>query len=69
MNDTSDSDDGHPINEILHWHNAIKQELEDIADEARKIELSGDFSDLTLFYERLQFIADVCIFHRYQSCV
>ena len=65
VNDASDLDGDHPINEILHWHNAIKQELEDIADEARKIELCGDFSDLTSFYERLQFIAEVCIFHRY----
>ncbi|CDO98421.1 unnamed protein product [Coffea canephora] len=63
VNDASDLDGDHPINEILHWHNAIKQELEDIADEARKIELCGDFSDLTSFYERLQFIAEVCIFH------
>ncbi|KAL3512235.1 hypothetical protein ACH5RR_024952 [Cinchona calisaya] len=63
VTDDSDLDGYHPINEILHWHNAIKQELEDIAGEARKIKLSGDFSDLAAFYERLQFIADVCIFH------
>lgn len=53
----------HPINEILHWHSAIKRELNEIADEARKIKLSGDFSDLSAFNERLQFIAEVCIFH------
>ncbi|KMZ67425.1 hypothetical protein ZOSMA_269G00160 [Zostera marina] len=53
----------HPINEILHWHNAIKRELQDIAKEARKIQHSGDFSNLAIFNTRLQFIADVCIFH------
>nr|GLL21912.1 zinc finger protein BRUTUS-like [Ipomoea trifida] len=61
--DACDTDFGHPINEILHWHNAIKRELDAIASEARKIQLSGDFSNLFPFYERLQFIADVCIFH------
>ncbi|XP_020588456.1 zinc finger protein BRUTUS-like isoform X2 [Phalaenopsis equestris] len=53
----------HPINEILHWHNAIKNELSDIAEEARKIQLSSGSHDLSKFGERLQFIADVCIFH------
>ncbi|XP_058091480.1 zinc finger protein BRUTUS-like isoform X3 [Magnolia sinica] len=58
-----DSIVAHPIDEILYWHNAIKRELNDIAEEARKIQLSGDFSDLSAFNERLQFIAEVCIFH------
>ncbi|PKA59692.1 RING finger and CHY zinc finger domain-containing protein 1 [Apostasia shenzhenica] len=53
----------HPINEILHWHNAIKNELSDIAEEARNIQIAGDFSDLSKFDARLQFIADVCTFH------
>lgn len=61
----ADSAVAHPINEILHWHNTIKRELSEIAEEARKIQLSGDFSDLSAFNERLQFIAEVCIFHRY----
>ncbi|KAL5761283.1 hypothetical protein ACOSQ2_020121 [Xanthoceras sorbifolium] len=52
-----------PIDEILLWHNAIKGELNDIAEAARKIQLSGDFSDLSVFNKRLQFIAEVCIFH------
>lgn len=52
-----------PINEILLWHNAIKMELNDIAEAARKIQYSGDFSDLSAFNKRLQFIAEVCIFH------
>ncbi|KAK8561556.1 hypothetical protein V6N13_149273 [Hibiscus sabdariffa] len=52
-----------PIDEIMLWHNAIKRELNDIADSAKKIQLSGDFSDLSGFNDRLQFIAEVCIFH------
>lgn len=65
--DVSDTTGGHPINEILLWHNAIKKELNEIAEEARKIQLSGDFTNLSAFNERLQFIAEVCIFHRYMS--
>lgn len=59
-----------PIDEILLWHNAIKRELNDIAEAARKIQISGDFSDLLEFNKRLQFIAEVCIFHRcaFQLC-
>lgn len=52
-----------PIDEMLLWHNAIKRELNDIAEAARRIQLSGDFSDLSAFNKRLQFIAEVCIFH------
>ncbi|KAI8542696.1 hypothetical protein RHMOL_Rhmol08G0158900 [Rhododendron molle] len=59
----SDTYPMHPINEILHWHNAIRKELTDIAEEAKRIQLSGDFSNLAAFNERLQFIAEVCIFH------
>ncbi|XP_068327431.1 zinc finger protein BRUTUS-like [Pyrus communis] len=52
-----------PIDEILFWHNAIKRELSDIAEAVRRIQLSKDFSDLSAFNKRLQFIAEVCIFH------
>ncbi|KAK4735905.1 hypothetical protein R3W88_010166 [Solanum pinnatisectum] len=61
--DTFDTDSGNPIDEVLHWHNAIKRELDEIAAEARRIELAGELSSLTAFYARLQFIAQVCIFH------
>ena len=61
----SETDGTHPMNEILLWHNAIKRELNEIAEEARKIQFSGDFSNLWVFNERLQFIAEVCFFHRY----
>ncbi|KAF8399097.1 hypothetical protein HHK36_014963 [Tetracentron sinense] len=53
----------HPVTEIFLWHNAIKRELSDIAEEARKIQHSADCSDLSTFNERLQFISEVCIFH------
>ncbi|KAG2411057.1 Zinc finger protein [Vigna angularis] len=59
----SDTTGAHPIDEILLWHNAIKKELSEIAVEARKIQHSGDFTNLSAFNERFQFIADVCIFH------
>ncbi|XP_057508284.1 zinc finger protein BRUTUS-like isoform X1 [Actinidia eriantha] len=52
-----------PVDELLHWHKAIKKELHDIAEAARRIQFCGDFSDLSAFNKRLQFIAEVCIFH------
>ncbi|KAK7251628.1 hypothetical protein RIF29_34981 [Crotalaria pallida] len=61
--DVSDATGTHPIDEILLWHNAIKKELREIAVETRKIQHSGDFTNLSDFNERLQFIAEVCIFH------
>ncbi|KAI4350930.1 hypothetical protein L6164_005333 [Bauhinia variegata] len=61
--DACDTTGTHPIDEILLWHNAIKKELSEIAVETRKIQNSGDFTDLSAFNERLQFIAEVCVFH------
>lgn len=58
-----DTAGAHPIDEILLWHNAIRKELNEIAEEARKIQVSGEFSNLSVFDERLQFLAEVCIFH------
>ncbi|CAL5340051.1 unnamed protein product [Camellia sinensis] len=52
-----------PVDEILHWHKAIKRELNDIAEAARRIQLAGEFSDLSAFNKRLPFVAEVCIFH------
>lgn len=65
--DVSDTMGTHPIDEILLWHNAIKKELNEIAAETRRIQSSGDFTNLSAFNERLQFIAEVFIFHRYHS--
>ncbi|KAG0483121.1 hypothetical protein HPP92_011205 [Vanilla planifolia] len=53
----------HPINEMLHWHKAILNELNDIAEEARRMQCSSDSRHLSKFDSRLQFIADVCIYH------
>ncbi|KAI9113843.1 hypothetical protein K1719_015094 [Acacia pycnantha] len=61
--DVSDATGTHPIDEILLWHNAIKKELREIAGETRKIQLSGNFTNWSAFNERLQFIAEVCVFH------
>ncbi|KAL0538735.1 hypothetical protein IC582_022892 [Cucumis melo] len=55
--------DACPINEILYWHNAIRKELNCIAEAARNLPLSSDFSELSALKERLQFITEVCIFH------
>ncbi|KAJ1398314.1 Zinc finger, CHY-type [Sesbania bispinosa] len=52
-----------PLDELLLWHKAIKQELSDLAETARKMHLSEEFSDLSSFNGRLQFITEVCIFH------
>ncbi|KAK7407514.1 hypothetical protein VNO78_09467 [Psophocarpus tetragonolobus] len=52
-----------PLDELLLWHKAIKQELSDLADTARKIQLSEEYSDLSSFSGRLQFITEVFIFH------
>ncbi|KAJ3670660.1 hypothetical protein LUZ60_008086 [Juncus effusus] len=57
------SSNEHPIDEILLWHNCMRVELSEIAEEARKISEKDDFSDLDAFNLRLQFVADVCIFH------
>lgn len=38
-----------PIDEIIHWHNAIRKELKEIAKEARQIKFSGDISNFSLF--------------------
>ena len=56
----------HPINEILHWHNAIKRELNEILEAAKKAQHSAEGSDLSTFHIRLQFIADICNFHRFR---
>lgn len=65
INEVSNIHGTYPIDEILLWHNAIKQEMNEIAESSRKIQLSGDFTNLLAFNERLQFIAEVFIFHWY----
>ncbi|KAH9306204.1 hypothetical protein KI387_010608, partial [Taxus chinensis] len=63
MDEITDGLDESPINEILHWHNAIRKELKELAEEARRIQLSGDFSNLSSFNDRLELLAEICIFH------
>lgn len=58
----------HPIDEILRWHNAIKRELIDIIEVAKKKQLSCEASDWCTSHIRLKFIADVCDFQRYCIC-
>lgn len=54
-----------PINELIYWHNAIRKELREFAEETRQIQSSGIIpANLSSFVERLQFLAEVCIFHR-----
>lgn len=62
---TADSDLSFPIDEILLWHKAINQELGEIAEAARRMQLNDEFTDLSAFNERLHFVTEVCIFHRY----
>ena len=58
---------GSPINELLYWHNAIRKELREFVSEARQIRLMGDMAhpNISAFIERLQFLAEVCTFHRF----
>nr|PNR27802.1 hypothetical protein PHYPA_029954 [Physcomitrium patens] len=53
-----------PLRELLYWHNAIRKELKEIAEEAAQIQPLGALSPakLTAFIERSQFLADVCNF-------
>lgn len=58
---------GSPINELLYWHNAIRKELREFVSEARQIRLMGDTAhpNISAFIERLQFLTEVCTFHRF----
>ena len=67
--DLEESTLSRPVDELLHWHKAIKKELHDIAEAARRIQFCGDFSDLSAFNKRLQFISEVCIFQRCSFCL
>lgn len=64
-NSTADSDLSCPIDEIILWHKAINLELSEIAEAARRMQLNDELSDMSVFNERLHFITEVCIFHRY----
>ncbi|KAM2931946.1 hypothetical protein FF1_040080 [Malus domestica] len=54
----------HPIDTVILWHNAIKRELHAILEEAKKNSISGAVTyDLLAFHKKLQFVAEICIFH------
>lgn len=53
----------HPIDTVMLWHNAIKRELNEILEEAKKIHISEAY-DPSVFSDKLNFIAEICIFHR-----
>ena len=58
----------HPIDDILLWHNAIETELNETLAEAKRMPIAGavtNYDDLPAFYDRLQFIAKICMFHRF----
>ncbi|XLS51170.1 hypothetical protein HN51_011847 [Arachis hypogaea] len=42
-----------------------EEQLSEIAVETRKKQSSGDFTNLSSFNQRLQFIAEVCMFHSF----
>ncbi|PRQ56197.1 putative aminoacyltransferase, E1 ubiquitin-activating enzyme [Rosa chinensis] len=55
----------YPIDDMLIWHHAIETELNETLAEEKKMSISGDVInyDLLAFYDRLQFIAEICMFH------
>ncbi|KAL6130268.1 hypothetical protein ACLB2K_068649 [Fragaria x ananassa] len=55
----------HPIDDILLWHNAIEAELNETLAEAKRMPIAGAVTnyDLPACYDRLQFIAEICMFH------
>lgn len=55
----------HPIDDILLWHKAIKRDLNETFEKIKRMYLSGNFTSRSVCEERVRFIAEVCIFHRY----
>ncbi|XP_060675932.1 zinc finger protein BRUTUS isoform X2 [Ziziphus jujuba] len=52
-----------PIDDILLWHIAIKRELNDMFEKAKRLYISGNFSERSAFSKSMQFISEICIFH------
>ena len=63
----SESIESHPIDEMLLWHKAIKRQLNETFEKIKRMYLCGDFTSRLAMDESFQFIAEICIFHRY-SC-
>ncbi|XP_024528341.1 zinc finger protein BRUTUS isoform X2 [Selaginella moellendorffii] len=51
-----------PINKLLLWNDAIKKDMERLAEEAKLLR-SASPSTLSSFVDRLRFLVEVCIFH------
>ncbi|CAM6015632.1 unnamed protein product [Sphagnum balticum] len=56
---------GSHTKDVFYWHNAIRKELKEFADDARQLQVLGEISapKLSSFIERSQFLAEVCNFH------
>lgn len=61
VTETSERRSCSPIDVLLFWHKAIRKELIKFAQDAKQIQSSA--GNLHKFSERLQFLAEVCIFH------
>ncbi len=61
---------GSHAKDVFYWHNAIRKELKEFADDASQLKVLGEISapKLSSFIERSQFLAEVCNFHRYFCC-
>ncbi|KAF4367970.1 hypothetical protein F8388_002581 [Cannabis sativa] len=53
----------HPVDDLLLWHRAIKRELNETLEKIKRMYVSGDFSNRSVFDGRLKFIAEICICH------
>lgn len=65
--DPVDSAGKNPIDILVFWHRAIRQELKAVIEDTRKLRHIDDFSKLLAIKKRLLFIAELCSFHRYNS--
>ena len=52
-----------PIDTLISWHNAIREELIKFTQAVEELRSLG-IEYLPIFSEHLQFLAEICIFHR-----
>ncbi|MCO5564443.1 hypothetical protein L7F22_018104 [Adiantum nelumboides] len=62
ISETSSKRHNFPIDVFLSWHKAIRKELVKFAEDLKRISSSAALHPLKLS-ERVQFLAEVCIFH------
>ncbi|XP_050386349.1 zinc finger protein BRUTUS-like isoform X2 [Argentina anserina] len=54
----------YPIDDVLLWHHAILTELNQTLEKPKNMPISGAVTSYDpAFYDRLQFIAEICMFH------